>query len=556
MTNRVLHPVAWVALWLVLVIAALATRPLLPIDETRYLAVAWEMWTGGDRLVPHLNGVPYSDKPPLLFWLINLGWSLFGVSGTVGRLVSPLFGLGSLFATAALARLLWPGEVSVRLLAPWVVMGSLVWTATATLSMFDVMLMFFALVALIGVAVAARATAGLEGTRGSYGRFIAGWLIFGAGAGLGALSKGPIIILFVVPVALFAPLWLPSARGRGGIGRPAWYAGVLGGIFLGAAIGFGWALAAAAQGGEEYGQAILWGQTSGRVVNSFAHGRPIWWYLPMLLLLLFPWMLWPGLWGALRGLPWRRDSGLAFSLIWFLGALIGLSLISGKQPHYFLPAVPAFALIVARAVSAAGKTRASWPRALPGLLVVITGLGVAGFGLWLGPDSTTVGRAVIPDGGGRAVLFLGTFMAGIGLTTVLWRSGSPSRQLPVLALQSVAVIVVAHLLVATRAAPVFDLSAAANQIASLKQSGRPVANVGKYHGQYHFLGRLYEPLDVIRGDEIVEWFSGNPDGVLVAYHRKLPELSAGPFFTQKFRGRIVALWGRDAALTDPGLFLR
>jgi hypothetical protein len=45
--------------------------PVLPIDETRYLAVAWEMRLHGDFLVPHLNGAPYSDKPPLLFWLIN-----------------------------------------------------------------------------------------------------------------------------------------------------------------------------------------------------------------------------------------------------------------------------------------------------------------------------------------------------------------------------------------------------------------------------------------------------------------------------------------------------
>ena len=335
-----------------------------------------------------------------------------------------------------------------------------------------------------------------------------------------------------------------------------WYAGALGGILLGAAIGFGWAVAAAAQGGEEYGQAILWGQTSGRVVNSFAHGRPIWWYLPMLFLLLFPWMLWPALWGSLRRMPWRRDSGFAFSLVWFLGALIGLSLVSGKQPHYLLPAVPAFAFIVARAVSAAGTAGASLPRALPGLIVAATGLIAVGVGVWLAQDGTVVGRAAVPDGGGRAVLWLGVLMVGFGLTTAIWRGGSPGRQLPVLALQSVAVIAVVHLLVATKAAPAYDVTAAAGQIALLKREGRPVAHVGKYHGQYQFLGRLDEPLEVIRGDEIVEWFERNPDGVVVAYHRTLPELSAGPLFTQRFRGRTLGIWPRDAALIDPEIFIR
>ena len=39
--------------------------PPLPIDETRYLAVAWEMHRTGEFLVPHLNGELYPQKPPL-----------------------------------------------------------------------------------------------------------------------------------------------------------------------------------------------------------------------------------------------------------------------------------------------------------------------------------------------------------------------------------------------------------------------------------------------------------------------------------------------------------
>ena len=65
-------------LWLVVMAAGLALRPPLPVDETRYLAVAWEMWRDGNFLVPHLNGEAYSHKPPLLFWLINLGWGYSG----------------------------------------------------------------------------------------------------------------------------------------------------------------------------------------------------------------------------------------------------------------------------------------------------------------------------------------------------------------------------------------------------------------------------------------------------------------------------------------------
>ena len=92
-------------------------RPLLPVDETRYLSVAWEMWSRGDFLVPYLNGEPYSHKPPLLFWLVHGVWALSGVSELAARLLPVLFSLLALWLSAGLASRLWPGQAaSVR---PW-----------------------------------------------------------------------------------------------------------------------------------------------------------------------------------------------------------------------------------------------------------------------------------------------------------------------------------------------------------------------------------------------------------------------------------------------------
>ncbi|MBI2235329.1 MAG: glycosyltransferase family 39 protein, partial [Micavibrio aeruginosavorus] len=52
-------------------LAVVLLRPLLPIDETRYVTVAWEMFLRHDPLAPlTVNGTPYHHKPPLLFWLI------------------------------------------------------------------------------------------------------------------------------------------------------------------------------------------------------------------------------------------------------------------------------------------------------------------------------------------------------------------------------------------------------------------------------------------------------------------------------------------------------
>jgi 4-amino-4-deoxy-L-arabinose transferase-like glycosyltransferase len=82
---------------------ALLTRPLIPIDETRYVSAAWEMWLRGDFLVPFKNGEPYSHKPPFMFWMFHAGWALFGVNDWWPRLVLPLFSAGVLLLTYLLA---------------------------------------------------------------------------------------------------------------------------------------------------------------------------------------------------------------------------------------------------------------------------------------------------------------------------------------------------------------------------------------------------------------------------------------------------------------------
>ena len=185
----------WLGLWLLLVIATVGSRPYLPIDETRYLAVAWEMWLRGDFLVPWLNGEPYHHKPPLLFWLIQSGWYLFGVNDWWPQLVSPLAGLANLFLTAALARHLLPAEPLAAALAPFIVLGSLWWTFFSTLLMFDMLVTFFTLASLFSL------------LRLSQNGKPSAWIYLTLALGLGGLSKGPVILLHVLPVALLAPWW-------------------------------------------------------------------------------------------------------------------------------------------------------------------------------------------------------------------------------------------------------------------------------------------------------------------------------------------------------------
>ena len=270
---------------------AFVARPMTPIDETRYISVAWEMWLRGDFLVPFKNGAPYSHKPPLMIWLFQAGWAIFGVCEWWPRLVSPLVSALNLLLTIGLARRLWPDRHGVGGPAVLILASSLLWTFFSTAAMFDIILALFTLFGMHGTLMA------------SEGKFRRGFVLLGLAIGLGILTKGPVILVQVLPVALLAPWWRPGLRWL------RWFTGIGVAILLGAAIALAWAIPAGFAGGEAYRHAIFWGQTADRMVESFAHKRPLWWYLPLLPVLLMPWLLWPGLWRATRacgrGSRWR-----------------------------------------------------------------------------------------------------------------------------------------------------------------------------------------------------------------------------------------------------------
>jgi 4-amino-4-deoxy-L-arabinose transferase-like glycosyltransferase len=127
----------WLLLAL-LTVVVLSTRTLTPIDETRYVAAAWEMWQRGDFLVPFKNGEPYSHKPPFFFWVFHAGLAVFGVSDWWPRLVVPLFSAASLALALGLARRLWPQRPGVPGTAVLVLATTLWWMLFSTTTMFDV----------------------------------------------------------------------------------------------------------------------------------------------------------------------------------------------------------------------------------------------------------------------------------------------------------------------------------------------------------------------------------------------------------------------------------
>jgi hypothetical protein len=85
---------------------------------------------------------------------------------------------------------------------------------------------------------------------------------------------------------------------------------------IAATIGLSWALSSAAAGGKAYGDELLYGQTAGRMVNSFAHRHPFWWYLPWLPLFLLPWVSIRSVWQGISAT--KLDAPMKFLICWAL----------------------------------------------------------------------------------------------------------------------------------------------------------------------------------------------------------------------------------------------
>ena len=66
-----------------------------------------------------------------------------------------------------------------------------------------------------------------------------------------------------------------------------------------------------------------------------------------------------------------------------------------------------------------------------------------------------------------------------------------------------------------------DISSFSQKIASFQQQGIPVVHDKKYHGQFHFLGRLHDPIIVLQSkDKTSEFTRNNPSAMIITYRKK------------------------------------
>lgn len=85
----------------------LGSRPLTVPDEGRYAEIPREMIVSGDYVTPHLNGIKYFEKPPLVYWMQAASFKLFGFNEWAVRIPNALMALLGCLVTYAAGRRLF-----------------------------------------------------------------------------------------------------------------------------------------------------------------------------------------------------------------------------------------------------------------------------------------------------------------------------------------------------------------------------------------------------------------------------------------------------------------
>lgn len=307
---------------------SLGRLPLRDWDEGLVAQIAREIahtpLTSQTWIFPTLWGEPYFNKPPLVHGLVAIAYQLGGVNEWMARLpgawltaasVPLLYGIGRELFLQRLPAILSASVYLVML--PVVRHGRLAMLDGAVLCFF--MLLLWCL---------------LRSRRNPY------WsIVVGLGFGCLCLSKG-IIALLLGAIALAFVVWdAPRLL----TSKHVWL-----GFLLGIVPAVVWYAYQHAVYGQDFWVVHLFSQSLNRVTESVENNSgPPWYYLLELLKYGFPWLVFlpVGLklaWGD------RSHSWAKLTLVWIIGYLVVISVMSTKLPWYVLPAYPALALVIGR----------------------------------------------------------------------------------------------------------------------------------------------------------------------------------------------------------------
>ena len=469
------------------------------VDETPplFAAAGRAMARTGDWLTPRVNGLPRFDKPPLVYWLMGLGYSLpanelWDPLGTwAGRLPSAL---------ASVATMLMLGDT--LMVQPAEHDSHPRRTAVAAA-------LAFALSPLVQLwSRTAVSDALLSGTLAlsllcqwrcyasdSSRRWWLAWILLATAV----LTKGPVaVVLSGMTLALFA-LMRRDLKGLWQCIKP------VRGLALTALISLPWYIAELLVEGQPFWDSFFGYHNLQRftsVVNS--HLQP-WWFFGVILVvasLPFTPLLLLGLWQSLRPANLKRAflsvqvpatfSLQSFASCWLVSILLLFTTAATKLPSYWLPATPAAAILIALAARPSeqqNRRSLDWAWGATLLLTFVLAVGFWSSSIWVplidDPEMPTLPAELLAS---RLVLRAAVCFS-IAVVLGLWmaRQKASGRLLavqgPLVVFQLIALIPMIGLGDRVRQLPVRQ---AAATMLRVQKPSEPLAMVGAMKPSLHF----------------------------------------------------------------------
>ncbi|MFY0592771.1 ArnT family glycosyltransferase [Roseivirga sp.] len=373
-------------------------------NESFYAEAVREMFESGNFLEIFYNYEPRYNKPPLTYWLIAGSSSIFGLNEFGIRLPIVLLGLGSIWITYLLGRLLY-GEKG-GLYAMVMMAFSIQVLAVKQYASPEIPLTFFFTLTMYYF---------IKGFMARNKKYI---LLSYVALGLTVLTKGfPYIIVIAGIIGVFILISGPDKWKR--VWKEVKFLNLHIGVPIALLIGLSWVIFMYLKDGQAFWE-VYYRETFGRALSKKTNGPKPFFYLEVISWSIIPYSL-VFFYAVVRWFGDRKNiSRVVFPVAWFAAMLIIFSIAKGKIPTYMIQAHPAMFLMIVPLLldyqPAAKFWRIVWKTtfALPSILIIaatfytiyfldlpvlLYGLGVlslAGFVLWLKKGNNPDWNVMIP----------------------------------------------------------------------------------------------------------------------------------------------------------------
>jgi len=308
----------------------LGAYPLLDNNEGMYAEIARELLHNGDFVIPHLNGLPYIEKPPLLYWLTAACFQVFGISEYSARLVPAIAAFLSCLSLWWFFRILqYPLAAIIAALIAGTSLGYLMLSRTL---LFDMLLTALLSLSLLSFYLWWR-TKKIWYLRSAY-----------VACALAILAKGLVALVLPVVIAGIFLIYERQLKSLRTFFDPI-------GIGLFALITLPWHIAAQIADPDFFHNFVI-GEHALRFLGERSphdyYTGPLWYYLPRIFGMFLPWSLLAPLL-FIKKTSNYNDIGMRsierFAWIWFLVILVFFSISYAKANYYLITGIPPLAII-------------------------------------------------------------------------------------------------------------------------------------------------------------------------------------------------------------------